>query len=263
MIVTKGYGSSLLVVMGYGSFGRDSSDEILDTGADWRVDWLMELLRMQIVDQKHKTVRVVGEDTDEVSNGVMNEMYYTDNLPIASGTNTYMRIGRWAYQEVDSAAAAAGLRAYVFNVDSGSFYIPEGAIYGEDQSKVKIGYSWLEEQSYKFTDAILKYYIQNAIVIINNNYHDFSYAAAETNNIANYIYVKYAVYLIKKQMEVEGFNNRIYVRDLNVTIDTVKGLSELEKSSQELIKEINMIITEFKTKKQVVVTETLDTYSTV
>lgn len=260
MIVTRGYGSNLLILRGFGSFGRDVPDSGEIPG--YYVDWLIELLRMQIADQKYKTVQVVREDTGVVSNGQANEMYYTSNLPVASGTDTYMRIGRWVYQEVDSVQAALGLRAYFFNAGLGLFYIPEGAIYGEDQSRVRIGYSWLEEQACKFTDTVLRYYIQDAIVMVNSDYHDFSYTTTEVDNIASYVYVKYAVYLIKKQMEAEGFDNRIYIRDLNVAINTSKGLGELAKSSQILMEEIDVIITKLRTKEQVVAPEILDTYST-
>lgn len=238
------------------------------------VDWLIDLLRVQIADQKYKVTQVVQEDTGIVSSGVMDEMFYTDNLPIVDDTDTYMRIGRWLYQEVDSAAAAAGLRAYVFNVDSGCYHIPEGAIYGEDQGRVKVGYSWIDEQTYKFSDTELKYYVQDSTVTINDSYYNFGHTvvgagasldispAPAYDEIASYIYVKYATYLIKKQLEAEGFDNRIYVRDLNVTIDTTKGLGELAKSSRELIKEIEAIINELRLKGQVAAFTILDTYST-
>ena len=63
------------------------------------IDWLVALLRMAIADPKTTVNQVVREENDEVSSGLPNEVFYTDQLPISSGCTTYMRIDRWLYTE--------------------------------------------------------------------------------------------------------------------------------------------------------------------
>jgi len=238
------------------------------------IDWLTELLRMAIADPKQTINQVTMEAVSELASGVPNETFYTEHLPIASGFETYMRVGRWYYEEVETTADAQDKRAYVFNVESGAFMIPSGAILAESGSQVYLSYSWLEEQSYSFSDYELRLYLQDAVTEVNQGIYNFGHTtsgmardfdiipAPGANDVASYVYVKYAAYLIKKRQEAEGLDNRIYVRDLNVTIDTAKGLGDLSKSAETLRKEIDDIITNLRLKGQESAFARIDTYST-
>lgn len=238
------------------------------------IDWLVSLLRMAIADPKTSVNQVTWENSGLTSFGVIDETFYTTYLPIVSGADTYMRIGRWFYEEKDSIAGTFGIRGYTFNVESGAFFVPENAILGTSGDTIYLSYSWEEEQNYTYTDSELKLYIQDAVAEINNGYYDFGYTTSGAgsnfdlspkpgiNDVASYIYVKYATYSIKKRQEAEGFDNRIYVRDLNVTIDTAKGLGDLSKSADTLMGEIKDIIQTIQVDGQTGAMARIDTYST-
>ena len=238
------------------------------------IDFLVDLLRMKIADQKLLINNVVREENATLCTGGTPETYYTKELPIAAGYSTILRIGRWKYGAVDDAVAASGERSYVFNTTSGSFYVPDDATPGTDGDIAKLTYSWSEEQEYKFSDHELKLYVQDAVVTINNGHYDFGHTVTGagdslevspqpvTSDISSYLYVMYSTYLVRKQLESEGFDNRIYVRDLNVTIDTSKGLGDLSKSSKVLMDEFSNVIYTLRVKGQEAAFMRIDTYST-
>lgn len=238
------------------------------------IDWLVALLRMAIADSKTSVNQITMENSGYIASGADDEVFYTEYLPIISGSDTYMRIGRWLYEEKNSIAETSGERGYVFNVESGAFYIPSGAVPGVSGDIVYLSYSWEEEQNYTYTDSELRLYVQDSVTEINNGYYDFGYRTSGVggsfdvlpepgiNDIASYVYVKYATYMVKKRQEAEGFDNRIYVRDLNVTIDTAKGLGDLSKSANVLMDEIKDIIQTIQVRGQEAAFARIDTYST-
>lgn len=236
------------------------------------LDLLVQILRYRISDQKCVYTTVVQEDIGTAS-GIADEIFYSLNMPITSGSDTHLRCGRWYYTKKDTAGSCAGLRAYTFNVESGAFVIPNGAIYAETGSRVTIGYTWEEEQEYKFRDKELQLYIGDAINAVNNDY-DFgfrfsingdTYSVSPTptyNDFASHIYPQYASILIKRQLESEGFGDRIYLRDLNITIDTSKGIGDLSKSLKDLDSQYQNTIKDLMFKGQEAAFCRIDTYST-
>jgi hypothetical protein len=237
------------------------------------VDWLIDHIRQRISDPKYVYTAEIMEDAGTAS-GVPNEVFYTRNMPIASGFPTYMRVGRWFYEEVSSVADAQGKRAYVFSAESGSFMIPDGAILATSGDHVKLSYTWKEEQQYKFTDDELKNFLQAAVVEVQNGYYDFNYTTSgvgasfgmspepASTDLASYVFAMYTVYLIKKRLEEEGFENRLAVRDANISIDLSRGLGELVRSSTILYDRFKEVIRELKTKGQEAAFARIDTYST-
>lgn len=237
------------------------------------IDFLVESLRHRISDYKYTHSTVVGENSG-TSNGTLPEFFYTDNMPVLEGYDTHLRIDRWYYTKVDSEAEAAGQRSYVFILESGAFKIPTGAIPATSGERSEIGYTWLEEQEAQFSDSELKMYLASAITEVNTMY-DFGFrfemptitGAYITpfigpSDIGAYFYLHYATFLIKKGLEAEGFNDRIYVRDITTTIDTSKGLGDLVKSSKDLLDQFNSLLNELKLKGQEAVFTRLDNYST-
>ena len=238
------------------------------------MQFLADLVRYRISDLKSIVNQVTQEDVG-ASSGSLPETFYTDNLPIASGFSTYMRIGRWLYTQVDTDVAAAGIRGYVFSTVSGSYRIPTGATAATSGDRVKVSYSWTEEQPYQFRDSEIYLYLGDAITTVNNQFYDFgeSFSTDGTNFFISpsvgvsspsaYIYAMYASYLIKKQLESEGLGDRIYVRDLNITIDTSKGLNELSKTSKDLYGNVMDLIKACRINGQTTVFDRIDTYSTL
>lgn len=237
------------------------------------VDFVVELLRHRISDLKYTHTNVVGEDAGS-SVGSPNEVFYTANMPVVSGFDANMRIGRWHYGLSPSSASAQGERKFVLILESGGFLVPTGAIAQLSGERVKLSYTWLEEQPYKFSDMELKIYLAGAIKTVNEVYYDFGFLASIVNNtdisisptvyatdLAPHIYAMYASYLIKKELEAEGFGDRIYVRDINITIDTSKGLGDLQKSSEKLLNDFANIILELRVKGQEATCSKIDTYS--
>jgi len=238
------------------------------------LDFLVNLVRYRISDLKSIYNTVVQEDAGTAA-GTANEIFSTDYMPIASGFDTHLRAGRWYYTKVSTDADAVGLRAYVFSTTSGQFRIPTNATYPTSGDRAKVSYTWLDEQPTKFTDDEIKMYLGDAITTVDSTYYDFGYTflADNTTNtftisptptasgLASYVYTMYASYLIKKQLESEGFGDRIFVRDINITIDTSKGLNDLQRSSKDLMDNFRRLISEIKLKGQESIMARIDTYS--
>lgn len=235
------------------------------------LDLLVQILRYRISDLKASYSTVTAEDVG-TANGNSNEVFYTTNMPVASGFETYLRVGRWFYTKKETELECAGARSYVFHLESGAFRIPAGATLAESGSRVRVGYTWEEEQEYKFSDKELKLYIGDAITAVNSDCN-FGYTFISTgnfdvspmvefNSIAAHAYPLYASILIKRQLESEGFGDRIYVKDLNITIDTSKGLGDLSKSTRELESKYSNLINDCRLSDQLSAVQNIDTYST-
>ena len=235
------------------------------------LDLLVQILRYRISDLKIAYTTVTAEDVRTAS-GTSNEIFYTANMPVASGFDTYLRAGRWFFAKKNTELECNGIRAYVFNLESGAFIVPAGAIVAEAGSRVRVGYTWEEEQEYKFSDKELKLYIGDAITAVNLDC-DFGYTfistgefnvtpTVEFNTAAAHIYPLYASILLKRQLESEGFGDRIYVKDLNITIDTSKGLGDLSKSTKDLESKYQNFINDCRMSDQLAAVQSIDTYST-
>lgn len=239
------------------------------------VTFLVELLRHRISDPKYVYSTVVNEDAG-ISVGSPNEVFYTENMPVASGFDANLRVGRWHYGIANNSSDAQGVRKFVLVIESGGFLIPTGAISQLAGERVKLSYTWLEEQPNKFSDSELKIYLADAIKKVNDVYYDFGFTISVSGNVdlsisptikasdlASHVYAMYASYIVKGELEAEGFGDRIYVRDINITIDTSKGLGDLQKSSQNLLKDFLNIINELRINGQESAFARIDTYSTV
>jgi hypothetical protein len=238
------------------------------------INFLVGLVRYRISDLKILYNNVTQENAGNSTGNA--QIIYTANMPITSGFDSYLRVGRWLYTPVASQAAASGIRGYVFDSSDGSFTIPSGAVLPSAGQTIGLSYTWSEEQPYKFTDNELKMYLGDAVSTVNNSMYNFGhtfianptndtytiYPEVGTSEIAGYIYAMYASYLIKKQLESEGFGDRIFVRDINITIDTSKGLGDLQKSAKDLYVMIQDVIKTLLVKGQEAAFARIDTYST-
>lgn len=238
------------------------------------IDWLVDHVRKRINDPKAIHTFEIQENAGSATGAAAGEIFLTQNMPISSGFERELRIGRWYYTEKDTIAETSGVRGYVFNVASGSYYVPSGATAATSGDTVKLSYAWNEEQPYRFSDDELKNFLQAAVTEVQQGYYDFSFVASGigsawslapepgANNLGSYVFAMYTVYLIKKKLEEEGFQNRLVVRDNNVAIDLAKGLGELTKSSKELFLSFKDIVRALKINGQESAFSRVDTYST-
>jgi hypothetical protein len=239
------------------------------------ISYVVSLLRHRISDPKTVYTNVVDEDAGTAA-GSVNEVFLTDNMPVVSGYETELRADRWNYVACATVEAAANIRGYIFSNASGSFLIPNGATLPTAGDRIKLSYTWRERQPYRFNDTELKLYLGDAISTVNNVYYNFGYTfvnsgvnnldispVIKAEDLAPHIYAKYASYLIKKELEAEGFGDRIYVKDINITIDTSKGLADLQKSAKDLLDDFKNIIIELRQGDIAKVACKIDTYNTV
>lgn len=237
------------------------------------VDWLVGHIRDRINDQKYVHTFEIQENAGLATGAESGWVYQTKNMPIATDLEHKLRVDRWIYTEVDTIGDAVGLRAYIWSETSGTYHIPTGAIQPASGERVKLSYAWYEEQPYKFTDNELKGFLQAAITEVQEVYYDFDYNMAGVGasldivpnpgatDIGSYMFAMYTVYLIKKRLEEEGFDNRLVVRDMNVSIDLSRGLGELTKSSRELYETFKGHIKTLKFAGQEAAFARIDTYS--
>lgn len=241
------------------------------------LDFLVELLRHRISDPKISYQTEVDEDGGPAS-GASIESFYTDNMPIATGIgipDAELKVGRWWYTKVDTPAEAAGIRGFLFYPSSGWYYIPAGAIMPTSADRSYLTYTWQSRNATTFTDQELKMYLGDAMLEVNGTYYDFGFTfvandpysmsitpSISINNLGAAYYVMFATYLIKKQLESEGYNDRIMVRDINTTIDTSKGLSDLSKSIKDLRTQFEDMIAILNMRGQEAAFARIDNYST-
>jgi hypothetical protein len=240
------------------------------------LDFLVDLLRHRISDPKLIFSVEVKEDAG-TADGLLPATFLTDNLPIATGFDTHLRVGRNYYGSYTTPAAAvtAG-NGYVFSLETGSFKIPAGATAPASGDRAQVSYVWKEEQEFKFTDQELQFYLGDAISEINSAYYNFGHSfvttggvaalsvspAPQASEFASYAYAQYAAILVKQQLESEGFDDRIFVRDINITIDTSKGLGDLGKSTKRLRDDFAKLMNTFLIDGQESAFQRIDTYST-
>lgn len=241
------------------------------------LDFLVELLRYRISDLKYTYSNVIQEDAG-TANGTANELFYIDYVPAISSFDTHLRVegtgAKYYYTRYNTEADCSGKRGYIFSAESGYFMIPTGAILATSGSRVKVSYTYLEEQDAKFSDDELRLYVGDAITTVNNSWYNFGHTFSATgstwyvsptpdaSSISSYLYALYAAFLVKKQLESEGFGDRIYVRDINITIDTSKGLGDLQKSAKDLMENFKSIVNELRLRGQTAAFARIDTYST-
>lgn len=238
------------------------------------MDFLAELLRQRIQDPKYLYKDEVGEYLG-VATGDASESFFTANLPILSGADRHLRAGRWKYTEYATANDCSGKRGFTFCLESGTYLIPTNAIYATEGDHVKGSYTWISEQETSFRDEDLKLYLADAVNIVNQTYYDFGHSIVGNtasdldispcpsfNDVASYLYTMYSTILIQREIEAGSFADRIYVRDINITIDTSKGLGDLGRSIKELESRFNDVLNTFILKGQNEAFARIDTYST-
>lgn len=238
------------------------------------IDFLASLLRQRIQDPKYVYKDEVGEFAGNAT-GSLPETFETANLPILEGADRHLRVGRWKYTEFDTEGECAGERGYTFSVPSGIYRIPTGATAPEAGDPVTISYTWISEQETSFRDQDLKLYIADAVNVVNDIYYDFGHSVVgETINdleinplpqideVSSYLYVMYSTILIQKEIEAGSYSDRIYVRDINITIDTSKGLGDLGRSIRELERRFEDVLNTFQIRGQESAFSKIDTYST-
>jgi len=238
------------------------------------IDLLADLLRQRIQDPKYIYKDEVGEFV-KAALGEEDEEFETANLPILSEADRHFRAGRWKYTEYPTSAECADKRGFTFSVPSGIFIVPAGAILPEAGDPVTVSYTWVSEQETSFRDQDLKLYIADAVNVVNDIYFDFGHSIVgssvsdieinplpQIDEVSSYLYTMYATILIQREIEAGSYSDRIYVRDINITIDTSKGLGDLGRSIRELESRFQDVLNTYQIRGQEAAFAKIDTYST-
>lgn len=232
-------------------------------------DSIVSGLRRAIGDEKTKDISVVNE-VMAVTTGEIFGTYYTLNMPVVSGEDVHLRVGRWYYSKVSSEAAANGIRGFTFNVPSGAFTIPNGAIGPGSGVQVLGSYTHRLEQEYEYRDSELYEYVRDGLELFQDMY-DFNldgtgigtgYAISpDPTNFQSIVIMLSAKYLVKKDREDHGFVDSIYIRENDIAIDTTKGLKTQTDSSKDLLIHLQSIANRLHIRDNALAGELIDTYS--
>jgi hypothetical protein len=232
------------------------------------VEAIIEDIRFQINDYKTVQANVVGEtpatgkaapqDTTyhwlETATGKNHEEFLTKNMPVTSGCSVVLRTGRWQYSfggTFPDDYADNGTREFFMDWNRGIFIIPSGAIPTISGDKVKLSYSWDEEQEYRFPDLEVKKwipvgdsYMRQKITLpysIEGRGNTLSLDPVPSG-IYSAVLTLATSYFMRKRLEEEGLQDGIFVRDGDIAFDTTKTLVHRGKSLKEVKLDLNSII---------------------
>ena len=199
-------------------------------------------LRKAINDPKEREVHVV-EEPIAISNGNLSATSYTLHMPIVSGDSVKLRGGRWLYSEYSTEAAASGFRGYTFNIPSGYFVVPTGAIAVTSGDTVLASYSYTQEQEYEYQEGELYEYVRDGLEFV-QSYRSFGLSGAgvgtsytispDPSLTAAMLITMGSKYLVQKDREEIGLIDGIMIKEADVTIDTTKNSKSRLESSQDL-----------------------------
>jgi hypothetical protein len=231
---------------------------------------IVSSLRFSLGDEKTKIINIVDESLG-LANGTAQEIFYTKNMPVVAGYNTYLRIDRWLYSLALTESAASGNRSYLFSVPSGSFMVPTDAVSATSGNKVFVSYTYEKEQRYQHQDNELYLYVEDALDWIQEK-RDLSLVGSETGtgytitptptNFQAMLIQMGAHYLLRKDMQDKGFKDGIMLKELDITIDTTKTNRSIRFSTQELGKMLLDTVYALNLKDQATAAGIVDTYST-
>ena len=234
------------------------------------VEQIVSGLRENIGDHKTRFIPVVREGLG-VASGTSPETFYTLNMPVISGEDVNLRVGRWLFTKVSSVAAANGLRAYTFSFDNGSYTVPIGATTAISGDAVYGSYTYLGEQEYTYRDSELYEYVHEGTNYV-QSMRDLSILVAgvgtgltltPTPTEQQAFLIKLAAkYLLSKDREELGLAEAIMIKELDITIDTTRGIGNRIQSSKELNAALIAIIDRLNMGDTAGAGALIDTYST-
>jgi len=227
-------------------------------------------VRNSIGDYKTRRINIIDEPLG-LATGTSPEVFYTKHMPVVTGGDTYLRSDRWFYQSAANNAAASGLRAYVFSASGGSFTIPAVATATTSGHKVNASYTYTKEQGYEYQDSELYEYVGDAVDWI-QQYRSFSLTVTgagtslivspNPGRIESFLIETTSRYLIHKEAQDKGFKDGIFLKELDITIDTTKNSRNRQFAIRDLKDMVMDVINKMNLDDTAGAAQLVDTYST-
>lgn len=237
------------------------------------------VLSSNIVDELPATGKLNPHDSinywNSAATGIDYEEFLTKGMPLVSGNKMLIRGGRWAYTDKgewpgDTDYTGEG-RVFLKDYARGMIIVPSGATPIVSGEKVKMTYSWWEDQEYRFSDTEIKTWIPDGDSYIREKVA-LPYKLESTgNNLAFSVFPSglyfsllalSTSYFIRRRLEEEGFQDGIFVKDGDTAFDTTKTLVHRGKTLKEVKGDIDSIIMDVKMADLITAGIKLDTYST-
>lgn len=243
---------------------------------------IIDIIRRTLGDPKTREVHEINDPMGRAS-GESQETFFTTYSPISSNSPVNLRMEgtvgypankkrMWVYTYCATESACNGIRGYVWSETSGAFRIPSNAIMPASGDVAYGTYNWDEEQNYIFTDDEIGLFIRDAVPIIEGKYPkgysasgvgaDMAISPSPTR-FSETLFVLQTIYLMKFRLLEEGFSDRMYIREIDLTVDTTKGIRETRQSLDTLNDYIDALIKKAKVTGQESAFARIDTYSTL
>lgn len=235
-------------------------------------DRIASNIRKVINDEKTQATNVVKEavsssyivnDDIQGAAGVSRtgESYMTQNMPIVTGASAIFRGGRWQYKVfTGSDEGPDGTRWIKWLESSGTFHLPTGqdsttfSVPVGASDTVYLSYSWTEELPYELSDTQINEFIRDGTEQISSKHPGWEYTTSGALSSAlfnispsppqavEFLIALQSTVLARIRLEQQGYNDGIYVRDGDITIDTTKTLGSQLKSIQALQNTIDQMV---------------------
>jgi len=252
------------------------------------IDDLVEQIRFHINDYKFAPAPVVDEIPGEgkaaphasanywnnYATGVQHEEFLTKNMPLVSGSKALLKGGRWTYdfagQFPDNYGSHSG-REFLIDYYRGIFLVPSGATPIVSGEKVKLTYSFWEDQEYRFSDNEVKSwlvdgdsYLRERITLpytITGRGAGITFDVVPSGVLFSLLALTTS-YFMRRRLQEEGIQDGIFIKDGDTSFDTTKTLVHRGRQLSDVKKDIDAIIMDVKMGELANAGYRIDTYST-
>lgn len=249
---------------------------------------LIEQVRFQINDQTSIQINAVEEKPStgkltpqasadfwlETATGTDGEEFISQHMPLISGSTGVLRGGRWSYRHLGQFPNdydASTTREFLIDYNKGAFVIPSGAPALTSGDKVKLSYSWSQEQEYRFPDTELDkwvtvgdHYIRDKLAL---SYTISGYGPNLTmhpvpSGVEFSLLVLSTSYFLRRRLEEEQLQDGIFVKEGETAFDTTKTLVHRGRSLKQVKDDLDDIIKDVILKDLESAGQKIDIYST-
>jgi hypothetical protein len=235
-------------------------------------------VQVNAVEEAPATGRLLPLDStnywNETATGKDYEEFLTQRMPLSSGSTALFRGARWNYTsagQFPNDYAESGKREFFVDYNRGLFVIPSGAPPVDSGGKIKLSYSWLEEQEYRFPDTEIKKWIVEGDSYVQKRLTMGYDLTGRGDNLSItpmasghefFILALATSYFMRRRLEEEGLQDGIFVKDGDVAFDTTKTLSHRGKSLQQVKSDLDEIVGNIMRKNFLAAGAKIDIYST-
>jgi hypothetical protein len=245
------------------------------------VNDIVEVIRFQIADYKQRQINAVDEVPAVVSSwgklgsGSGYEEFLTANMPLVSGCDAQLKSSRWLYskggQFPNDYDVGGDERVFYLDYNRGVFVVPSGASPTISGEKVTLTYSWLQNQEYTHTDTEIKKwipvgdsYLRKKVPLsytIDGSGDNLVFSVVPSGLSAHLLALATS-YFIRKKKEEEEIDYGVFIKDRDITIDSVKKLAHRGKSLEQVKEDLESIVDDVLNGELESAGHRIDTYST-